>query len=85
MLAALPDAVRDGIAASFAHSFRTLYLAAAAICGGGLVLALLHQGIAAARAPAAGAGADGRDAPRCGRRRARRPERCRRRLSVPPA
>ncbi|HUZ72320.1 MAG TPA: MDR family MFS transporter [Stellaceae bacterium] len=40
MLAALPDAVRQGIVASFAHSFRTLYLAAAAICGAGLVLGL---------------------------------------------
>ena len=39
MIAALPEAVRQATVASFAHSYRYLYLAGAAICGLGLVLA----------------------------------------------
>jgi len=38
MLAALPGPARQAIAASFAHSFRTLYFICAAICGAGVVL-----------------------------------------------
>ncbi len=39
MIAALPDACATATVASFAHSYRYLYLAGAAICGLGLVLA----------------------------------------------